>query len=148
MNRVRGYLDLCFDIELIKSELRMLRRQKEEIENKICGLLGWPAFYKPTRYHELKIDSKYKQPSSLEALWLRYEELEKQIREKERELKALEYRKKNIDKIIGQMDSLKHKVAVLREMQGKSLAEIADELGYSEGYIKNLSAEISRELYD
>jgi len=146
LKKIQSYLDLCLEIELLKSEIRIMRAQKRKIETQI-NKYGSPDLYKSPQYHEEKIDIKYKQPPSLETLWNRYEEIDREIKQKEKELKALERRKKNIDKIINQMDSVKHKVAVLREMQGKSLAEIADELGYSESHIKRLSAEITQEIY-
>ena len=148
MKRIRSYLDLCYDIEMIKAEIRVLKKQRREIEFQISKLSGAPASHPSIRYQEIKIDHKYAAPPQLEALWLRLEEISAEIGAKEKDLKSLEYRKKNIDKIIEKMDQPKNRVAILREVKGKTLAEIADEMGYSEGYIKNLSAEITREIYD
>lgn len=147
MQKIRSYLQLCLDIELAKYELRSLRKQKREIEAEIKKY-GGPALYRSPQYHELKIDLKYMTPSHLEHYWNKLEEVEREIQLKEKELKGLEYCKKSIDKIIESMNSLKSKVAIMREIQNKTVVEIADELGYSEGYIKNLSSKIRRELYD
>ena len=147
MKRIKNYLELCFDIELLRAEIKILKRQRREIEAQIDKLSSGPNTYRSPQYHELKIDSKYLMPPRLEALYAKLEEINRQIEEKCKDLKALEYRKKNIDKIIALMDYPKNKVAVLREIQGMSLAEIADELGYSESHIKRLSAEISQEIY-
>ncbi len=147
MKKIKGYLDLCYDIEMIKAEIRVLRKQKREIEFQISKLSGAPASHPSIRYQEIKIDHKYAAPPQLEALWLRLEEISAEIGAKEKDLKSLEYRKKNIDKIIEKMDQPKNRVAILREIKGRTLAEIADELGYSESHIKRLSAEISQEIY-
>lgn len=147
MKRIRSYLDLCYDIEMIKAEIRVLKKQRREIEFQISKLSGAPASYPSVRYQEIKVDRKYSAPTKLEALWLRLEEIGAEIEMKEKDLKALEYRKKNIDEIIEKMDRPKNRVAILREIKGRTLAEIADELGYSESHIKRLSAEISQEIY-
>lgn len=147
MKKIKGYLNLCYDIEMIKAEIRVLRKQKREIEFQISKLSGAPASHPSIRYQEIKIDHKYAAPPQLEALWLRLEEISAEIGAKEKDLKSLEYRKKNIDKIIEKMDQPKNRVAILREIKGRTLAEIADELGYSESHIKRLSAEISQEIY-
>ena len=147
IKRIKNYLDLSYDIEMLKAEIRLLRKQRREIEFQIGKLSGAPASYPAIQYQDLKIDRKYSAPPKLEAVWGRLEEINKELDAKERDLKALEYRKKKIDVIIEKMDRPKNKVAILREIQGKTLAEIADELGYSESHVKRLSAEISQEIY-
>lgn len=54
--------------------------------------------------------------------------------------------KKQAEKILGKMEGIEYKVAIKRYVENKTLKEIADELGYSEGYIKNVNMKISREL--
>lgn len=147
MRRIKNYLNLCYDIEILKAEIRVLKNQRREINYQISRLSGRPAAYPAIRYQELKIDRKYATPPRLESLWGRLEEICAEIEAKEKDLKALEYRKTNIDKIIKKMDRPKDKVAILREVKGRTLAEIADELGYSESHIKRLSAEITQEIY-
>ena len=148
MKRIKSYLDLRYDIELLKAEIRVLKKQRREISHQIGRLSSGPAGYLNIRYYEIKIDRKYPAPPQLEALWSRLEEIGAEIEAKTKDLNNLEYRKKNIDEIIEKMDRPKSRVAILREVKGRTLAEIADELGYSEGYVKNLSAEITREIYD
>ena len=147
MRRIKNYLNLCYDIEILKAEIRVLKNQRREINYQISRLNGGPATYPTISYHEQKVDRKYSMPPQLEALWGRLEEINKELDVKTKDLKAFEYRKKNIDEIIEKMDRPKNRVALLRETQGKTLAEIADELGYSESHVKRLSAEISQEIY-
>ena len=132
MGKVKRYLDLCYDIELIKAEIRVLKKERREIEYKISKLSGAPASYPSIRYQELKIDRKYTISSSLqlEALWISLEEISRKLDAKEKDLKALEYRKTNIDKIIEKIDRPKNRVAILREIKGRTLAEIADARNY------------------
>jgi hypothetical protein len=75
VKRIRSYLDLCYDIEMIKAEIRVLKKQRREIEFQISKLSGAPASYPSVRYQEIKVDRKYSAPTKLEALWLRLEEI-------------------------------------------------------------------------
>lgn len=57
-----------------------------------------------------------------------------------------EFVKKRLEKKIGELEGVDYKVAVL-QMQGKSLLEIARELGYSYDWIKRISARVSNRIY-
>ena len=147
MSHIRRYLEMCLHIDLLKTEIRILRRQRKEVEREIRRHeRSGPTPYRSPRFHDHKIDIKYSSRPNLDHYWSHIDEIKDIIAEKEKVLKALEYQKKKIDQLISAMDSTKNKVAVLRELQGKSLAEIADEIGYSESWVRKLSAEISREI--
>ena len=49
MKRIRSYLDLCYDIEMIKAEIRVLKKQRREIEFQISKLNGAQASYPSVR---------------------------------------------------------------------------------------------------
>ncbi len=49
-----------------------------------------------------------------------------------------------VEKKFGSVDGVYHEVMYMRDIERKSLKEIADELGYSYGYIKNISAKNPR----
>jgi hypothetical protein len=55
----------------------------------------------------------------------------------------LEIRNK-IFKNINRLKGLEYKVAYKKIVEGKDLSRIADELGYSVGYIKNISSKINK----
>ena len=60
------------------------------------------------------------------------------------QLEQLRQRQGEIKDKLDELEGLYFKVAVLRDVEGKSLTEIADYLGYSLDYIKHISAEIRR----
>ncbi|WP_332238895.1 hypothetical protein [Sporolactobacillus sp. KGMB 08714] len=61
-------------------------------------------------------------------------------------LEDKEYVKKRLEQKISTLDGIDYKVAIMK-IQGKSLIEIADELGYSYSWIKRVSSKISNRLF-
>ena len=59
-------------------------------------------------------------------------------------LQQLEKAKDEIDKKINSLTGLYFKVAYMKEIEGKTLQEIADKLGYSIDRIKQVSAELGK----
>lgn len=62
----------------------------------------------------------------------------------EAEIKRLRTKKKEIEDIAKEFEGLYLKVAVMKHIEQKPLQRIADELGYSVGYIQNVSAIIDK----
>ncbi|MSU03217.1 sigma factor-like helix-turn-helix DNA-binding protein [Tissierella pigra] len=79
-----------------------------------------------------------------EALF-RLHQLEEHISMHQSTIDEMEELKKEMEERIGRLDGLDKKVVYMREIQGKPLKEIADELGYSEIYIKKISARNPKE---
>ena len=52
--------------------------------------------------------------------------------------------KKTAEKHLNQLEGLEYEVAYKRFIEGKTLAEIAEELGYSERHMKRISSNITR----
>lgn len=61
----------------------------------------------------------------------------------EAQIQKLEEKKAEIEGKLNELEGLYFKVAVMRDIEGKSLKQIADVLGYTEGYIKNISAALN-----
>jgi DNA repair exonuclease SbcCD ATPase subunit len=59
------------------------------------------------------------------------------------QIRKLEDKKEEIESKLSELEGLYFKVAVMRDIEGKNLKQIADELGYTEGYIKNISAALN-----
>lgn len=59
------------------------------------------------------------------------------------QIRKLEGKKAEIEGKLNELEGLYFKVAVMRDIEGKNLKQIADELGYAEGYIKNISAALN-----
>ncbi len=143
MRGFETYKKLRFWIDLLEQEIAVLKIKQKEVEKRISK---GPKDYSSPQYTQVKVDMKYKDPYPSETAFRYYIQLEEEIKLKEIELKKLKVRERKIDELINSMDHAKYKVAYLREIKGLSLYEIAQELGYSEGHIKNISMEVSREL--
>ena len=53
-------------------------------------------------------------------------------------------KRKTAEKHLNQLEGLEYEVAYKRFVEGKTLAEIAEELGYSERHMKRISSNITR----
>lgn len=62
----------------------------------------------------------------------------------ETEIKRLHEKKKEIENIAKEFEGLYLKVAVMKHIEQKPLQRIADELGYSIDYVKEISASIDK----
>lgn len=54
--------------------------------------------------------------------------------------------RKTLEKRLSELESLEYKVAYLRHIEGKALRDIAEELKYSEDWIKKVSARVTKHL--
>lgn len=61
-------------------------------------------------------------------------------------LSTLKGRQKQIIEVIDKFDGLEHKILKMRFINGYKIAQIADELGYSEQYIKNKHSELMKRI--
>lgn len=60
-----------------------------------------------------------------------------------RQMSQLVEKKAEIENKLSELEGLYFKVAVMRDIEGKGLKQIAEELGYAEGYIKNISTALN-----
>lgn len=61
-------------------------------------------------------------------------------------LQTLQSRQKKILDVINKFDGLEHKILKLKFIEGYKIREIANELGYSEQYIKNKHSELMKRI--
>lgn len=61
-------------------------------------------------------------------------------------LSTLKDRQKQIIEVIDKFDGLEHKILKMRFIDGYKIAKIAEELGYSEQYIKNKHSELMKRI--
>jgi hypothetical protein len=59
-------------------------------------------------------------------------------------LEQLERAKKRIDDLVRQFDGLEYKISYKRYVEGKTLKETADELGYSYDYIREVMSRMKK----
>jgi hypothetical protein len=122
--------------------LKCIEEQKEQLEKLMC------AFSSPVK--ELKAMIYDDMPKGGHAV--EYERLLEAMQRLENmqliEIRILEGmldEEKKIDAKLQEFEGIEYKVAYLIQVKNKPLQEIADELGYSLGYIKNISASIKKE---
>ncbi|EKH2150996.1 sigma-70 family RNA polymerase sigma factor [Staphylococcus pseudintermedius] len=61
-------------------------------------------------------------------------------------LQTLKSRQKKIREVIDDFDGLEHKILKLKFIDGYKIAEIANQLGYSEQYIRNKHSELMKRI--
>lgn len=123
---LKMYHDLCGEIDCL-----YLRIHQLEIERKYYWKMGTNPV-KALMTLDRSLDKIYKIDDILRPLY--------------KVLDDKEFVKSRLEKKIGELEGVDYKVAVL-QMQGKSLMEISDELGYSYDWMKRISARVSNRLY-
>jgi hypothetical protein len=135
MEFVKCYQDLCREIEIYEMRLESLIAQKDAIVDgwlKPIGDVSGIDYSKPrVQENHCKLDMTEQLPhiAALEKDIEKYQLLLDKVKECQ---KAMEVR-------ISNMDGIEYKIVYKRVIEGKSLKEIAEDLGYSYGYIRQCS---------
>lgn len=137
---IKTYKDLCHELEIVKNRLEQLKQQKKLLKKQLRG----PQHITAIDYSKDKGPAFAPRP--LEDILLELQQIES-MEFIEQEIlnnmyKTIERVQENLEKCTG----LHYKVAYMREVEGKKLADIAEELGYSLDYIKEISAQISKTI--
>lgn len=140
MNTIKSYKDLCSEIEIWKERLKTYEVQIEAIR-KLAKLDG-PKDITGIDYTQPYVDgtSQVGFEEALEMLG----KIENHIYLHQQAIANMEKSKKKIEEGIGKLEGLDKKVVYMRDIEGMTLADIAEELGYSEIYIKKISARNKR----
>jgi len=140
MDPVKSYKDLCEEIEIWKERLKTYEIQLKAIV-KLAKLDG-PSDITAIDYSKPYVDGT-RQIGFEEALEMLHK-IESHIYLHKEAIANMEKSKKKIEEEIKKLEGLDKKVVYMRDIEGKTLKEIADELGYSEIYIKKISARNKR----
>ena len=140
MDVVKSYKDLCEEIEIWKERLKTYEIQLKAIV-KLAKLDG-PSDITAIDYSKPYVDGT-RQIGFEEALEMLHK-IESHIYLHKETIANMEKSKKKIEEEIKKLEGLDKKVVYMRDIEGKTLKEIADELGYSEIYIKKISARNKR----
>lgn len=131
------YNDLCREIDLLYDRIDQLERERNYYL-KMCthapGMIGATDYSLERVSHNfgmIPFDWAYDKMWKIDAQLL---PLQKILAEKE-------LTKQNIEKKMGEFEGLDYQVAYLK-IQGYSLKDISDKLGYSPGYIKRVSMRV------
>lgn len=140
MEFIKSYKDLCDEIEIWKERVKAYEAEIEALK-KLAKIYG-PSDIKGIDYSQPRVESTNQ--IGFEEFLERLYKLENHIYIHEEAIKNMEKHKKTMEERIERLEGIDHKVVYLRDIQGKTLKEIADELGYSEIYIKKISARNKR----
>jgi AraC-like DNA-binding protein len=133
------YRDLCREIGIIYDRIDQLKRERKYYL-KMCTQA--PGMIGATDYSLERVSHNF---SLIPFDWA-YDKIRKidaQLHPLQSILAEKELTKRNMEKKLGQFEGLNYQVAYLK-MQGYSLKDISDKLGYSEGYIRRVSAKLQR----
>jgi len=140
MEVIKSYKDLCKEIEIWKERLKTYEMQLKTII-KLAKLDG-PSDITAIDYSKPYVDGT-KQIGFEEALEM-LQKIESHIYLHKKAIESMEKHKKRIEERLQKLEGIDYKVVYMRDIEGKLLKEIADELGYSEIYIKKISARNKR----
>lgn len=124
MAAVELYHDICAEIDVIEFRIHDLE-QEYQFWYKACHRGGLP----------------------LDTCLLRMKEICDQVEIYATMLEQKEKARKEIEDRLHDFEGTDQKVAYMRDIEGKTLQEIADELGYSLIWIKKISARTKRKEY-
>ncbi|MDD9147838.1 hypothetical protein OYT88_04650 [Sporolactobacillus sp. CQH2019] len=131
------YQDLCKEIDVLYMRIRQLENERKYYV-KMCtqhrGMIG------AANYDEEKVSHNF----TLMPFDRAYEHIciiDNKLQPLKKIMADKEYVKTEMEKKISSFESVDYLVAYYR-VQGWSLVEIADKLGYSIGYIRNISSKI------
>lgn len=126
-----SYTDLCKEIEILD-----LRAYDLEQEARVCLRTVWtgepPSDY--ATYVHLPLDIAL----------IRYEAVMANLCDVQEVLRNKRVVKAQIEQRLGEFEGLEYRVAYKRDIQGKPLDVIADELGYSYTWIRKISFRVPR----
>jgi len=139
MDRLKSYRDLLKEIELweirlwdLKNERRvLLKRMLKPPEMKLCASYD----FMPRGGAEIL---------NFPDAWNRVQELDRKIEECETVLAQKKEAKARMEKVISEFDSLEYQVAYKRDIEGKPLYIVAEELGMSYPWIRKISMRVKR----
>ena len=139
MYSMTSFKDLQNEIALSKIRIEYINEQKQSLNELMY------AFTSPVKELKAMIYSDMPKGGSAieyERLVEGMTKLENMIDIEERILLKAEETEAKINDRLKSFEGIEYKVAYLIEVESMPLREIADQLGYSEGYIKNISSNI------
>jgi len=128
MEFVRLYYDITKEIEIL--ELRLMDLENElKVARKLCFSGQLPSDPLPVHL-------------PLDKALVQYDNVVQKIQETSSRLAEKQLIKRRIEDNIRDFKGVEHQVAYMRDIQGKSLGKISDELGYSYSFISKISCRI------
>jgi DNA-directed RNA polymerase specialized sigma24 family protein len=123
----QSYNDLCKEIEILE-----LRASDLEFQMRIAKSICFRGFV-TDQYSRIPLDKALGQ----------YDDVKDELLSVVAMLEHKQQTKQEMERRMNAFDGLEYKVAYMRDIQGKFLDQIADELGYSLDWIKKVSRRTS-----
>ena len=136
LDLIKSYNDLCEEIEISKWRIEAYKAEIEALK-KLARFDG-PSDISAIDYSQPSIQTSGQ--LGFEEALIRLQKIDSHILLHQETIKKLEKAKKQMEERIEKLEGLDKKVVYMRDVEGKTLYQIANELGYSEIYIKKISA--------
>ena len=136
MDIIKSYSDLCEEIEIWKTRI-------EAYKAEIKALKKLAKFDGPREVTGIDYSQPYVRGTSqigFEEALERLGELENHIFIHQNTIEQLERSREDMERRIDKLEGIDKKVVYMRDIKEKSLKEIAEELGYSYDYIREVSS--------
>ena len=140
MEPIKSYKDLCTEIEIWKERVRAYKAEIKALK-KLAKIYG-PSEVKGIDYTQPRVQNANQ--IGFEEFLERLYKLEHHIYIHEEAIESMIKAKAKIEEHLKNLEGIDKQVVYMRDIEGKPLKEIADELGYSEIYIKKISARNKR----
>lgn len=130
MHWKQSYLDLCEELDALQA-----RAEELEAQIKLAYKLCYDGKMPGDSFSRLPLDKAIESYDTVAAklsqvmAWI---ELKKQAKDR-------------MEKSVGNMKGIENQVAYRRTIMRQSIRQIANEMGYTEGYVKNVSYRIVRD---
>ncbi len=131
---MRVYKDLLIEIEIYELVVADLRKKHRSLRKR---LLSGPEEIKG---YDISKDRGQSVHKTVDKEYEEYVVIQQRLRGAEQRLSELKKLKKKIDLRVKKLEGLDYQVVLLRDIEGLRLTDIAEELGYSEDWIKRISS--------
>lgn len=136
MDPVKSYKDLCEEIEIWKERVKAYEAEIRALK-KLAKVYG-PSDVKGIDYSQPKVQNTNQ--IGFEEFLERLYKLEHHIYIHEEAIESMIKAKAKIEEHLKSLEGIDQQVVYMRDIEGKKLMDIAEELGYSYDYIREISS--------
>lgn len=140
MDIIKSYKELCGEIEMWKWRIEAYKAEIKALK-KMAKIYG-PGEVRGVDYSQPNVQSSGH--VAFEEYLIRLQQLENHIYLHEEAIASMIKSKEKIEENLEDLKGLDMKVVYMRDIENMTLGDIADKLGYSEIYIKKISARNKR----
>lgn len=135
------YKDLVIEIDILEIRIDDLAREREYLIHAMYH--NAPKFNGVVDYSKDNVQNGFV-PMSLDRILERLEDINNAIDFQQEMLNKKKDTLRKIEHLLDKLEGLDYEVAYMRDMQGMSLQQIADKLGYSYNWVSKISSKIKK----